>query len=185
MTWYDIKGYEGLYQVNKEGQIKSVKRTKLNKLTGNYNEIAERILRPNTVAFGYQQVTLSREGKRTSKYVHVIVAETFLGSKPKGYEVNHIDEDKTNNALSNLEYVTPKYNNNYGTRIPRVKEKLTNGKKSKPVIGVNIYDGHTVEFPSISEAKRQGYGSHISDVILGKRNHCHGYVWKFKALPSE
>ena len=115
----------------------------------------------------------------------MIVAETLLGSKPKGYEVNHIDEDKTNNALSNLEYVTPKYNNNYGTRISRAKEKLTNGKKSKPVIGVSIYDGHIVEFPSISEARRQGYGSHISDVILGKRSHCHGYVWKFKALPSE
>ena len=180
VKWKPIKDYEGLYEVSNTGCVRSLTRLKFNKLTNNYNTIAGRELKPNKVAFDYLQVTLYKEGKRKCRYIHNLVMESFVGDKPKGYEVNHIDEDKSNNNLSNLEYLTCKDNNNYGTRKHRASKSLTNGKKSKSVIGISIYDGSTVEFPSISEAKRQGYGSHISDVILGKRSHCKGYLWKFK-----
>lgn len=102
-----------------------------------------------------------------------------MGDKKEGYEVNHIDEDKSNNKLENLEYITRKENNNYGTRKERARQKMINGKKSKKVKGTHIITKETIIFPSMSEAKRQGFGNHISDVIYGKRNHCKNYTWEF------
>jgi hypothetical protein len=178
--WKDvlIVGFEGIYQVSDAGRVKSLRRTVTHSHSGTMT-IPERILKPNAVAFGYQQVTLNNFGKRKSVYVHVLVMAAFVGEKEKGYEVNHIDEDKTNNALSNLEYLTSKDNNNYGNRIRLVVEKNTNGKKSKPVVGTCLKTGKRIEFPSTAEARRRGFGSHISDVLHGKRKHCHGYFWEF------
>lgn len=178
-VWKDINNFEGYYQVSNMGRVKALKRTLSHKHSKTYT-FNELILKPNSVKGGYLQVTLNKDSKRKSKYVHVLVMEAFKGEKPIGYEVNHIDENKENNKLSNLEYLTCKENNNYGNRIQKMSEKLLNGKKSKAVIGISLDGKVIVEFPSISEAKRQGYGSHISDVVNGKRNHSHGYIWKFK-----
>ena len=60
-----------------------------------------------------------------------------------------------------------------------MSEANTNGKKSKKVKGTHLKTGDIVILPSISEAKRQGYGNHISDVCLGKRSQCKGYKWEF------
>ena len=116
MEWRPIKDYEDRYMVSNTGLIKAKERMLPNNLTGTLYKKPEVILKPNTVAFGYQQVTLYKEGKRKCKYVHVLVMEAFKGKKPLGYEINHIDEDKTNNNLNNLEFLTPIENNNYGTR---------------------------------------------------------------------
>lgn len=178
-TWRNIEGFEGIYEVSDKGQVRSIKRNRLNKLTGRYNELQEKILKPNKVAFGYMQVTLYKQGKRVCRYVHNLVMESFVGEKPLGFEVNHKDENKENNCLDNLEYITRKANNNYGTRKDRAVKSLTNGKHSKAVVGTNLLDGSVIVFPSVSEARRQGYGSHISDVALGKRKHSMGYTWKY------
>ena len=63
-TWRNIEGFEGIYEVSDKGQVRSIKRNRLNKLTGRYNELQEKILKPNKVAFGYMQVTLYKQGKR-------------------------------------------------------------------------------------------------------------------------
>lgn len=170
--WKVIPGYNEKYLVSNKGNVKSIFRRK-------DNSIKETILKPNKVAFDYLQVSLYKEGKRKCRYIHNLVMEAFVGEKLKGYEVNHIDEDKSNNDLTNLEYLTCKENNNYGTRIKRMSEANTNGKKSKKVKGTHLKTGDIVILPSISEAKRQGYGNHISDVCLGKRSQCKGYKWEF------
>ncbi|WP_210140394.1 MULTISPECIES: NUMOD4 domain-containing protein [unclassified Staphylococcus] len=176
--WSDIEGYEGYYKVSNKGNIKSLKRTVKHggSVTRTFPEL---ILKPNKVNFGYLQVTLNKNGKRKSRYVHNLVMESFKGPKKLGYEVNHIDENKENNNLENLEYLTSKENNNYGKRIEMYVNSATNGKRSKKIRGTHIITGETVEFPSISEAKRQGYGNHISDVIHGKRNHTKKFKWEF------
>ena len=69
-----------------------------------------------------------------------------------------------------------KENNNYGTGIQRISDSNTNGKKVK---GTHLITGAEIIFPSISEAKRQRYGNHISDVRNGKREKCKGYKWEF------
>ena len=116
--WKDVVGYEGRYVVSNLGKVKSLKKTvpHSHSKTRTFPEV---VLKPNKVAFDYLQVSLYKDGKRKCRYVHNLVMEAFVGEKKIGYEVNHKDEDKSNNRLENLEYLTAKENNNYGTRIER------------------------------------------------------------------
>jgi hypothetical protein len=100
----EIRDYEGLYQVNSIGQVKS-----LNKLKG-------RILRPD-IRNGYYSVVLSKENKLMHKNIHRLVAETFLPNPNNLPQVNHIDGDKLNNHISNLEFCTPSENGLHAYRI--------------------------------------------------------------------
>lgn len=116
-TWKDIKGYEGLYQISNMGNVKSL----------NYNRTKEeRIKKPGVDSNGYLRVILCREGNCKTLFVHRLVLMTFAPiSNMDKFDVNHKDENKQNNCLSNLEWCDRKYNNNYGTR---------NQKISKPVV---------------------------------------------------
>lgn len=176
--WKDIRGYEGRYKVSNLGNVKSIKRT-VKHAGSNTRTFPETLLKPNKVAFDYLQVTLYKEGKRKCRYVHNLVMEAFVGEKKKGFETNHKNEIKSDNRLENLEYITAKENNNYGTRIQRMSEKNTNGKRSKKIKGTHLKTKVEIILPSIEEAKRQGYGNHISEVCNGKRNSCKGYKWEF------
>ena len=123
--WRDIEGYEYLYQVSNEGRVKSL----------NYRHTGrDKLLKPQSNNKGYLQVNLYKDRKRKHQNVHRLVAEAFL-PKPDGYtQVNHKDEDKTNNTVwinedgsvdlekSNLEWCINEYNYNYGTRIQRIAE---------------------------------------------------------------
>lgn len=91
-------------------------------------------------------------------FTFVVLMEN--GEIPKGMQVNHIDENKLNNALSNLNLMTPKENCNWGTRNERLsKSKINNPKFSKPLAKINLETSEVVAtFPSIREVERQfGY----------------------------
>ena len=174
--WKDIEGFEGLYQVSNMGRVKSLERTVWNKGTGYYMTVSERILKANNVGKGYLQVKLFKDGKRKTCYIHRIVATAFLDN-PKNYnEVNHKDEDKTNNCVDNLEWCSHSYNNNYGTKNQRAVKKL-----SKPVIGVDKVTGLILEFPSAKEAGGVlGIdSSHITQCCKGKYKSIGGFVWHY------
>ena len=122
--WKNIVGYEGKYQISSLGRVKSL----------NYrNTGKEKILKQN-INKGYKEISLF-DGKTKKIYlVHRLVALHYI-SNPNNYPcVNHKDEDKTNNTVSNLEYCTYKYNNNYGTRNCRISKN----KKGK-YAGENHY----------------------------------------------
>ena len=101
--WKDIPGYEGSYQVSNCGQVKSVNY----KLSGK-----ERILKPGKNGGGYLMLALRKNSKRKAFQVHQIVAMSFLGHVPDGMNivVNHIDNNKLNNHVNNLELVSQRYN---------------------------------------------------------------------------
>lgn len=92
----DIPGYENIYKIDKEGIIYSKRGVKKSHIRGS----------------GYKMVSLYNNGKRKNFTVHQLVAITFLNHKPCGFElvVNHIDRNKANNKLSNLELVTQREN---------------------------------------------------------------------------
>ena len=100
--WKDVKNYEGHYQVSNLGRVKSFK---LNR---------ERIMKAGFDTKGYRQVSLSKDGEQKTRKVHQLVAVAFLGHTPCGYKlvVNHIDIDKLNNNVLNLEIVTVRENSN-------------------------------------------------------------------------
>lgn len=168
--WKPIKGYEGLYMISNWGRVKSFKFGK------------ERILKPVTNSSGYLLVILCKDRKVKAFTVHRLVAEAFLPN-PHNYPcVNHKDENKQNNNVSNLEWCSAQYNNTYGTRIERVAEKNTNGKYSKPVLQYTLNGQFVREWLSAKQAEREG-GFHQANICMcckGKQKTHKGYIWKYK-----
>ena len=104
MNWKDIPGYEGLYQVSDCGQVKSCERVVTHPKSGKLT-LKEKILKPGLNPRGYHYVTLCKDGKVKNFLVHRLVALDFLDGD-NTLTVNHIDECKTNNHVSNLEYLS-------------------------------------------------------------------------------
>ena len=167
-TWKPVVGYDGLYEVSDQGRVKSL---------GNNKSKKEKILKPRKSGRGYLKVGLCKDGHAKQTYVHRLIAEAFIPN-PLGLEtVNHKDEVKTNNVASNLEWMSQKDNNNYGTHNKRVAESLSKQ--------VQMFDKSTGEllatFPSLSEANmvtgiNQG---NISKCCIGKYKSAGGYIWKY------
>ena len=107
--WKDIKGYEGTYQVSNLGKIKRL--TILNDNGYRKAILQEKELKLFLGNTGYLMVNLYKDKKPSKKLVHRIVAETFINNINKVKYVNHIDSDKLNNNLSNLEWVSNMENN--------------------------------------------------------------------------
>ncbi|WP_449460488.1 NUMOD4 domain-containing protein [Streptococcus suis] len=112
--WKDIPTYEGHYQASNHGRIRSIKSTP---------RILVEDLQPN----GYKRVYLWKNGKKKNKLVHRLVALTFISNCENYTDVNHIDEDKTNNVVTNLQWCSRFYNMNYGS----VKERIGKANRGK------------------------------------------------------
>ena len=169
--WRDVVGYEGRYQVSSMGRVKSLERADSWGRT-----VKERILKPNVVGRGYLRVVLYAGGKTRMFYVHRLVCTAFHenpGNKP---QVNHLNEDKTDNRACNLEWSTRRENINHGSRNERSAKALSKS------VGQYTLDGELVKiWPSATEAQRQAGFScgHISEVANGNRKTAHGYCWEY------
>lgn len=170
--WRNIKDYEGLYQVSNMGNVKTLKYKGFN---------IEKLLKPILQTNGYLYVQLYKDGNPRIYRVHRLVAEAFIPNPDNLSEVNHINENKTDNRVGNLEFCSHQYNCNYGTGIQRSVEK-----RSKTVYQYTM-DGELVkEYPSVNEAARQNSydRSNITNCCNGKRKTAHGYKWKYKEPQS-
>ena len=169
-VWKDIEGYEGLYKISDKGRVKSLKQGK------------EKILKPLCDRLGYLFINLYKNGDMKKCLIHRLVAQAFIPNTNSLPQVNHKDEDKTNNKVENLEWCSAKYNNSFGTRIQRVAEKMTNGKTSKPVLQYTKDGKFVKEWKSTHDIERNlGYDhSLISACCRGKYKSAYGYVWKYK-----
>lgn len=107
----DIKGFEGLYAVTSCGRVWSYRRNKF--------------LKPSVQRNGYLQVDLRKKGKHNKRYVHRLIAESYIPNPDNFPQVNHKDEVKTHNWIKNLELCSAKHNTNYGTRNDKIANKLS------------------------------------------------------------
>lgn len=121
--WRDIEGYEGLYQVSDEGQVRSCERVVIRR-NGAPQKVQEKILKAVPLGDGYPAVALSIDGKLKTYRVHILVARAFLGPAPANEEVRHKDGDRSNPRLDNLIY---------GTRRENMADAVLHGT----VVGVN------------------------------------------------
>ena len=168
--WKDVVGYEGLYQVSDKGRVKSLWFGK------------EKILKPVKDGRGYLLVNFYKNGDMKMCKIHRLVALTFLTNPQNLPEINHRDEDKTNNKVENLEWCDRKYNCNFGSRNQRIAEKHTNGKDSKPVLQYTLDGKFVKEWKSTRDVQRNlGYfQTCISACCLGKQKSAYKFVWKYK-----
>lgn len=150
----DIKGYEGLYAVTSCGKVYSYRRNKF--------------LKPQKQLTGYLMVQLKKDDKTKNCYVHRLVAEAYLDNPDRLPEVNHKNEDKTKNHVSNLEWCTRSYNLNYGTRISQYYKAVYCVELDKT-------------FNSLKEAA-QAFNlayTNLSACLNGRLKTFAGYHWKY------
>lgn len=168
--WKDVEGYEGCYQVSNFGRVKSLG-------NGKTHNSSERILKGNNIK-GYLVVNLSKEGNKKQYLIHRLVAQAFIPNPNKLLQVNHIDEDKTNNKVSNLEWCSAKYNMNYGTRTQRVVENNTNHpNKSKKVICIET---GKIYVSTMQVERDLGFAhTNISYACTGRYKTAYGFHWKY------
>ena len=158
-NWKEIAGYEGLYEVSDIGRVKSL----------NYNRTGkEKIMKTGEDTYGYLQVSLCKDGHVKKLKVHRIVAEAFIPNPNNLETVNHKDELKTNNTVSNLEWMTQGDNNIYS----KARQVQMLDKKTGELLAT---------FPSTHEAERVtriDQGS-ISKCCKGKLKSAGGYIWRY------
>lgn len=191
-VWKAVEGYEGRYEVSNFGRVKSLERKVLvRRKNGHYiNTVPEKILKPTLsvgVTGGYPTVKLMMNNKGKTVKVHRLVAQAFIPNPNNYQDVNHKDEDKTNNHISNLEWCSRRYNNEYGTRKKRIYShpnfkktmKDLGKKRSKPVKATNIKTGEIRIYKSMLDAEKDGfYNQNISRVCRGKAKTHKGYTWE-------
>lgn len=170
IIWKDIPNYEGLYQINNFGDIKS-----LYNYRGKGNVLKPRLKK------GYYQIGLRKNATRQWYAIHRLVAETFIPNPKNLPQVNHKDENKLNNCVENLEWCTVAYNNCYGTRL----EKTSNTNKLKKEVTQYDLDGNKLNtFKSIKSASKETKTdfSSISKCINNKRRTANGYIWTCESV---
>ena len=167
--WEDIPGYEGKYQVSTFGNVRRSK---------------GKVLKPQKRGRGYLAVWLyDGNGNARQVSVHRLVAETFLPNPEDLPEVNHIDEDKLNNAVCNLAWCSHKSNSSYGSRGAKISKANTNGKRSRAICQYTLNGELVAVFPSLQEAQRNGYAaSNICRCANGhpEYSHAYGYLWRYQ-----
>ena len=177
VIWKDIKGFEGLYKVSEKGSIYSIPRPGTKGGILKYKDDGE-----------YYRVLLYKDGVGKQFLVHRILMETFIPNPLKKTQVNHIDGDKTNNDLNNLEWVTRSENqlHAYAAGLQKVNiaeaHKVRHEQTKRKVMQLSMDGKELKTFNSIKEASKhigRKDCSKISAVAKGKRKSTGGFKWEY------
>lgn len=129
MTWRDVPGWEGFYEVSDQGVVRSLPRTVTSRV-GIPRTLKGRVMKQATT-YGYQRVALTRDNQRIYLLVHRLVLSAFVGPCPDGMEACHEDSNRQNNTVTNLRWDTRSSNNRdrvrHGTHHQARKTHCPNG----------------------------------------------------------
>lgn len=181
IEWRPIGETEGLYEVSSAGDVRRAENKRILKSFLNHK--------------GYPNVVMHKDGKPISSTVHRLVAKAFIPNPDQLPQVNHIDLNKQNNAVSNLEWITNDGNMHHAVmngcfkrfsdkQYESVMRNITKaqGWNIRPVLCFSENGSLREEYESISEASRQT-GCDDSKIVMcckGKRKTTGGFMWKYK-----
>ena len=167
--WKIIDNTKGDYKVSCQGNVMS-KRNK-NKDWVKIN--------PTIGKNGYKYITIhfDNEEKRRKVYIHRLVAIYFLKKQNNCTEVNHINSNRVDNRVENLEWVTSSGNTEHAVKNKRL---VPWNNPRKPIIAINLKTNERIEFESISKAEIYFNSRHIVNVLKGTRNTCKGHTFMYK-----
>lgn len=193
--WRDIPNYEGYYQISNLGRVKSLDREIIN-VNGKIFLRKGKVKAQMIDKGGCKRVNLYKDGILKCCPVHRLVAKTFIPNPENKPEVNHIDGNKQNNSVYNLEWCTRSENQqhawNIGLKENARKACSVNGKNncannarkslSKPILQFDLYNNLIREWKSMHEAEKalKIANTHISECCRGEAKTAGGYIWKFK-----
>ena len=169
--WKEVAGTNGKIEVSSQGRVRSNLRN-------------ERILKPTKDAKGYLRLRITVDRVKYSYKVHRLVAQAFIPNPDNKPQVNHIDGNKANNSVNNLEWVSNKENAQHAIRTGlfdnTYKGSLKeNEKRKKKIIAIDVVSGEKKCFNSISEAEKVLNTRHITDVLKGKRSKAAGHTFSY------
>ncbi|GMK40905.1 HNH endonuclease [Paenibacillus sp. CCS19] len=166
--WLPVVGYEELYAVSNLGRVKHL---------SNSAKCKERILKPQLQRDGYLRVTLSKKGQKKRVAIHRLVMIAFIPNPEDKEQVNHLDGNKLNNKLINLQWVTPKENIAHAFAHGLIK------KKSNAISATHLDTGNQQQFESQSEAsKTLGVSmNNISGVLNGRITHVNRWSFEYQS----
>ena len=167
-VWKDVVGYEGLYMVSSMGRVKSLER-EANIRNGGIRTCSERILK-QTNKNGYKQVSLCKDSHMYTYLVHRLEMLAFVGERPEGMDVDHINSIRTDNRLENLRYVSRKENiNNPNSNIIR------------PISQYTLQGEHIRNWKSAREVEEVlGFSNQsIGQCCKVIKKSAHGFQWRY------
>lgn len=169
--WKTVKGYEGLYEVSNLGNVRSL---------DYHNWGVVRNLTPVMDCHGYMRVCLCKNNKQRNGLVHRMVAQAFLENPLELPQINHINENKSDNRVENLEWCDCLHNNNHGTRNERISKSKRN-TKCKKVIQMDLQGNFIREWVSLNEIMRVlGFNAaFVARCCHGVKPTAYGYRWQY------
>lgn len=181
--WKDIKDYEGLYRISNLGRVKRLKREYhyYNHLTkrDNIRIVDEKILK-GTINKGYNRICLTKNGIEKNHFIHRLVIENFVREVKDNENIDHIDCNKLNNNINNLEIVTTRENNHRAFLNNLDKRRK---RDIQPVYLIDDEGNILKEYNSMYKAAKDlniSSSSHIGRMLDGKQSHVKGYKFKAK-----
>lgn len=177
--WKDIKNYKNLYQVSNYGRVKSLE--KVSHVNGRIYPI--KILKCHINTKKYLDVDLCKNGKSNRRSIHRLVAETFIPNYEDKPQINHIDCNKWNNKINNLEWCTNSENQQHAFKNNLNSRKRYGESPRSRIVNQYDLDGNFIKtWDSITRIRDTlGYSdSYISCTCKGQYKHAYRYIWKYK-----